>query len=115
MARSLAVEWGTRQPTAHRLKVYTFIYSRKSHPSALTGYIPSHIFRYPQPEPRMTLAAIQQVHPDAWVHFDQTAYDCGYHKPWMVWSTQDDDMQLLGEGRTEAEAIQDAVNNLEDE
>lgn len=56
---------------------------------------------------------IQQVYPDAWVHYDQTARDCGYPRPWMVWSTRDTDMQVLGEGTTEAEAIADALNELE--
>lgn len=63
----------------------------------------------------MTLDTIRTRYPDAFVAFDQVAYDCGYWKPWMVWSHNDSDMKCLGEGRTEAEAITDALNNLEEE
>lgn len=60
------------------------------------------------------LTVIRQTYPDAWLHFDTTARDCGYPRPWMVWSTQDDDMKLLGEGTTEPEALTDALTNLEE-
>jgi len=59
-----------------------------------------------------TLAVIQQTHPEAWVHFDQTAQDCGFPRPWFVWSTQDDDMKCLGEGKTEVEALANAVQEV---
>lgn len=58
------------------------------------------------------LTTIRQTYPDAYVRLDQTAKDCGYWKPWMVWSHEDSDAQLLGEGRTEQEAIADAERNL---
>lgn len=59
------------------------------------------------------METIHQTYPDAFVHLDTTARDCGYPRPWMVWSTQDDDMKCLGEGRTRDEAIQEALNNVE--
>lgn len=60
------------------------------------------------------LTTIRQTYPDAYVRFDQTAKDCGYPRYWMVWSHNDSDMRLLGEGTTEAEALTDALTNLED-
>ena len=56
---------------------------------------------------------IQKLYPDAYVALDLAARDCGYPRPWFVWSTQDDDMRMLGEGRTEAEALRDALNNVD--
>lgn len=59
------------------------------------------------------LDLIRQHHPDAYAQFDQAAWDCGYPKPWQVWSHWDQDMKLLGEGTTEPEAWQDAQRHLD--
>lgn len=59
--------------------------------------------------PADTLTAIRRTHPDAFVALDQAAVDAGYAYPWHVWSHQDSDAHLVGEGATEAEALQDAL------
>lgn len=59
------------------------------------------------------MTAVLEAYPDAYCELDRAAQVCGYWKPYFIWSHNDADMRLLGEGRTEPEAWQDAAQNLD--
>lgn len=58
------------------------------------------------------LAKLRQTYPEAVVHFDRTARDCGYPRPWMVWSDETDEAKCLGDGATESEALGAALQEM---